>query len=266
MITSAKNPKIKRIRSLQSSNRSRTEEGVFVIEGVRLVEEALNAGWAAQSVFYTEEINDRGKAALEKLVSQGAAVEQVTPRVMRAASDTQTPQAILVVLALRELPPPPVLHFVLIPDAVRDPGNLGAVLRTAAAASVQTVFLPPNTVDPYSPKVLRAAMGAHFHIPIQIMGWDDIRGRIQKAGLQVYLADAGGAVDYTQPDFRSPLALIIGGEAHGAGHQARSLSQTVVRIPMPGGSESLNAAVAAGVILFEIVRQRSTEGSYNLEN
>jgi TrmH family RNA methyltransferase len=256
MITSTKNPKIKRIRFLQSSKRARYEAGVFIVEGDRLVGEALQAGWDAQSVLYTDGISHLGKAALEELSKRGAPVEQVSPHVMRAASDTQTPQGILVELLIKELPLPSRMDFAFIPDAVRDPGNLGAMLRTAAASGVQAVLLPPGSVDKYSPKVLRGAMGAHFRLPIYSLGWRDINDVVNKSGLHVFLAEAGRGQDYTQAEYRSPVVIIIGGEAHGAGRQAQSMAETIVHIPMPGDTESLNAAVAAGVLLFEVVRQR----------
>ena len=256
MITSTKNPKIKRIRVLQSSNRARNVEKVFIVEGDRLVGEALQADWDARAVFYTDDISHRGKAALEELAERGVATEQVSPHVMRAASDTQTPQGILVEFSIKDLHLPSKLDFVLILDAVRDPGNLGTILRTAAASGVQAVLLPPGSVDIYSPKVLRGGMGAHFRLPISSLGWREIEDITQKSGLHVILAEAGSGQVYTQMDYRSPLVIIIGGEAHGAGPQAQTMAETAVHIPMPGGTESLNAAVATGVVLFEVVRQR----------
>jgi TrmH family RNA methyltransferase len=178
--------------------------------------------------------------------------------VLRAASDTQAPQGLLVVLPTRSRPIPPRPDFLLIADAVRDPGNLGTMLRTAAAAGVEGFLLPPGAVDPFSPKVVRAGMGAHFRLPVHALEWEEIDQLLQRTALQVFLAAAGRGLAYTQADFRQPLALIVGGEAEGAGDQSRSLSGAQVHIPMPGGMESLNAAVAAAVLLFEVVRQRSS--------
>jgi TrmH family RNA methyltransferase len=143
----------------------------------------------------------------------------------------------------------------LILDGVRDPGNLGAILRTAAAAGVDAVLLPPETADPYAPKVVRAGMGAHFHLAIHSLQWDAIRTVC--GSLQIFLAHSEGALLYTEADFTQPLALIIGGEAHGAGPEIQALHPAAVRIPMPGRAESLNAAVAAGILIFEVVQQRS---------
>ncbi len=257
MITSTQNPKIKWLHALQGQARQRREDGAFIIEGVRLAEEALAGGWNARLVVYTEDLNARGQAVVAGFVARGAASEQVSDSVLRFASDTETPQGLLVVLDWQAARLPVRLDFVFIPDKLRDPGNLGTMLRTAAAAGVQAVFLPPETTDAFAPKVLRAAMGAHFHLPIQSLGWDEIAGAIQ--GLNIYLASAGEGSPYTQADLKAPLALIVGGEAEGASSQASALSTARVHIPMPGGSESLNAAVAAGVLMFEVLRQRSSQ-------
>jgi len=255
MITSVQNPKIQWVRSLQADSRARRQEKTFVVEGVRLIEEAITAGWEARLVLHTEDLSERGLAVLKGYAAQGAPLEQITSQVMRSASDTETPQGILAVLAWRSLPLPAPLDFVLIPDTVRDPGNLGAMLRAAASAGVQAAFIPPETVDAFSPKVLRAGMGAHFRLPIRSTKWEEIVALVEP--LKVFLPAAGEGVIYTGADFRVPLALIVGGEAEGASPQAQRLATRRVHIPMPGGGESLNAAVATGVLLFEVVRQRS---------
>lgn len=259
MITSTHNPRIQWIRKLQAQPHQRLSEGVFVLEGVRLVEEALQAGWQVTLVLYTPELSPRGQAIVQQL--RASIVEQVSPAVMRSASETQTPQGILAVLPQRQLPLPADLSFILLLDAIRDPGNLGTILRTAAAAGVQGVILAPGCADPFAPKVLRSAMGAHFHLPLLSLEWKEIVSLIRPGGmhpgLQVYLSDVAGGSPYTQADFRLPTVLIIGGEAEGAGAEATSLSERRIHIPMASGIESLNAAVAAAVLMFEVVRQRS---------
>lgn len=254
MITSNQNAKIKWVRELQASSKERRAAGLFVAEGVRLVEEALAAGWTARLVLHSEILNPRGLAVVDGYRQRGAAIEAVSEGVMRAASDTETPQGILAVLEQKALPLPGRLDFVFIPDGIRDPGNLGAMLRTAAAAGVQAVFLPPGTVDPFAPKVLRAGMGAHFRLPVLSLAWPAIQAHLK--GLPLYLAAAGAGSPYTQADWRAPAAILVGGEAAGAGEQAWEMAATPVHIPMPGGMESLNAAVAAAILLFEVVRQR----------
>jgi len=256
MITSIHNPKIQWVRRLQSRSRERREAQAFVVEGVRLVEEALHAGWQASLVLYEVSLDERGQKVVQGFAGQGAAIEEVSPEVLQAASDTETPQGLLAVLPLRTLPLPQQLDFIFIPDGVKDPGNLGTMLRTAASAGVDAVLLPEDTVDVYAPKVLRAAMGAHFRLPIEALSWVEISVLLERRGLHVYLADADAGTAYTQADFRNPLALVVGGEAQGASPFAASLATDRVHIPLPGGMESLNAAIAGAILLFEVVRQR----------
>ncbi len=258
MITSRDNQKIKWVRALQADPKTRHEDQAFVVEGVRLVDEALASGWDIRWVIYTEGVGARGRDLMQKFESGGVPLEQVTPSVMESASDTRNPQGILAVLAAHTLPLPAPPNFIFIPDGVRDPGNLGTMLRSAAAAGVQGVLLPPGCVDPFSPKVLRSAMGAHFRLPIHSLPWDAIQRIITQAGLAVLLAEADRGENYTQANWQIPLALIVGSEAEGAGPAAQNLATRRVFIPMPGGSESLNAASAAAILLFEAVRQRTS--------
>jgi len=255
MITSLQNPKIKWVRKLITNSRFRRQEEMFVVEGVRMAEEALKAGWTAQLVLFTNALNQRGKQLLTSHAFSEVA-EEVSPAILRSISDTETPQGILVVLEVKVLTIPKPLDFVLVPDVVRDPGNLGAILRTASAAGVQAVVIPPETVDPYSPKVTRSAMGAHFRLPIPVYPWDDIEDLFRENQLTVLLASSGEGVEYTRIDLGKPVAWIIGGEAAGASPQALRLVRHKVHIPMQGEVESLNAAAAAAVLLFETVRQR----------
>ena len=253
MITSNQNAKLKLARSLMGRSRERHAAGAFVAEGVRLVEEALSAGWPIRFVLYTEGLSGRGLELITRLESQGCEVEQVSEVLLNSVSETETSQGLLAVLDYSPLALPQPLDFVFIPDSIRDPGNLGTLLRTAAAAGVQAVFLPPETTDAFAPKVLRAGMGAHFRLPIQSLGWEDIR--VATRALKVYLADMQGSPCW-QMDFSQPLALIVGGEAEGATDEARRLADMSVSIPMPGRAESLNAGVAGAILMFEVVRQR----------
>lgn len=254
MIASSQNRKIKLVRALAGRPKERREAGAFLAEGVRLVEEANSASWPFRFVLYSDELGERGHELLRKLASRNIDVEQVDRGLMQSLSDTETPQGILAVLEDHELSSAGALDFALIPDSVRDPGNLGTLLRSAEAAGVQAVLLPPESVDPFSPKVLRAGMGAHFRLPILAMSWEKIRETCK--GLAVFLADMHGASCWTA-DFRAPLALIIGGEAAGATEPARKLADRLVSIPMVGTAESLNAAVAGSLLVFEVLRQRS---------
>jgi TrmH family RNA methyltransferase len=261
MITSRQNPKIQQVRTLLGRARERRQAGAFVVEGVRLVEEAVDAGWKAQVVFYTEGLSERGMDAVRHLGAGGTDIEQVAPAVMEALADTETSQGLLAVLPLPSYQPPPQPDFIVVADAIRDPGNLGTLLRTAAAAGAQAVIASPGTADPFSPKVVRAAMGAHFRLPVIELDWAAVQSYLQQpaAGgkpLQVYLAEAGAGETCWQADLRGPLALIIGSEAEGVSAEARAIAGTTLQIPMPGKSESLNAAVAGAILMFEVVRQR----------
>lgn len=253
MITSLSNPNLKLIRALQTQRKAREQEQLFVIEGVRLIEEAVRAQAPIRLALYTDDLDTRGRAALDQLAYLGAQVHAVTPKVMAAASDTQTPAGLLAVVSFSSFILQPSA-FALVLDRLSDPGNLGAILRTADAAGVQAVFLAPGTVDAYNPKVVRAAMGAHFHLPITQITWDELAERV--TGVEVWLAEARGGQAYDRVDWRKPCALVIGSEAEGPSNAARRFAPKRVHVPMPGQAESLNAAVAAGVLLFEAARQR----------
>jgi RNA methyltransferase, TrmH family len=221
---------------------------------VRLVEEALAAGWPFRFVLVGSQLSERGKSLVEKLEGLKMDVEPVDDALLESVSETETSQGILAVLDFTNLPFPNLPTFLLIPDQIRDPGNLGTLIRSAAAAGVQAVLIPPETVDAFSPKVVRAGMGAHFRLPVYSLGWDEIRARV--TGCAVFLADAAGQTSCWGADFRQPLALIVGGEADGASESARKLADRMVNIPMPGKIESLNAAAAGAILMFEVVRQR----------
>ncbi len=227
----------------------------MVAEGLRLVGEAAAAGLPVTHVFYTEELaaDSRGAAVLGSLEGRSVPLWEVPPEVMAALSDTETPQGIVAVLPAPELAP--VDGLILIPDGLRDPGNLGTLLRTAWAAGVGQILLPPGTVDWTSPKVVRSGMGAHFHLPIRRASWETIREIT--AGGPVWLAESEGGIAYDRVDWKGAAALIVGGEAEGAGTEARSLAAGHhVYIPMAPGVESLNAAIAAGILLFEAARHQ----------
>src|SRR5512141_497775 len=174
MILSSQNAKVKLVRALGGRAKERREAGTFLAEGVRLVEEALTAGWPFRFVLHTGELSDRGRALLAKLQERKIEVDEVDGGLMQSLSETETSQGILAVLEEHELSTAEPIDFILIADSIRDPGNLGTLLRTADAAGVQAVLLPPETVDAFSPKVVRAGMGAHFRLPIRAMTWEQI--------------------------------------------------------------------------------------------
>lgn len=253
MITSNQNPKLKLVRALLGRPKERREANAFVVEGIRLIEEAVTAGWKFQFALYSDGLNERGQDLLKVLIAHRIDVEEVAGDLLQKLSDTETPQGILAVLEFTNLKIPASPNFILIPDQVRDPGNLGTLIRSAAAAGVQALFLPDETTDAFAPKVVRSGMGAHFRLPIHTLTWDEIRESTKD--IEVYLADMEGK-SFWETDLRKPLALIVGGEADGASEEARKLATQKISIPMAGNVESLNAGVAGSVVMFEVVRQR----------
>lgn len=254
MITSNQNPKLKLVRALLGRPKERREANAFVIEGIRLIEEAVTAGWRFQFVLYTDGLSERGQDLVKVLIAHRVDVEEVAGDLLQKVSDTEMPQGILAVLEFMNLKIPASPNFMLIADQIRDPGNLGTLIRTAAAAGVQAIFLPDETADAFAPKVVRAGMGAHFRVPIHALTWDEIRE--QTKDLQVYLADMDGQSCW-ETDLSKPLALIVGNEAEGASEEGRKLATQKISIPMAGNVESLNAGVAGSVLMFEMVRQRN---------
>ncbi len=256
VLTSVRNPHIQRIRTLQRSSRARREAGLFVAEGIRLLEEALQAGWVPEILLAEEELPPRGAALIDAWRSRGVTPLLGKPHVLAAAGDTKTTQGVVAVFPRAARPLKAAPDFLLLLDGIHDPGNLGTILRTAWAAGVDGVLLSPDNADPLAPKVVRAGMGAHFHLPIIQADWAHLPDYF--GGLQVYLAEARRGEPLYAADFRVPCVLLIGGEAAGAGQVARRFATHPVHVPMPGAAESLNAAVAAAILLFEVVRQRNT--------
>lgn len=241
-----------------SRRAERQKAGAFVVEGVRLSEEALGSGWPVRQVFFTAELSNRGRALLDGFRAQSTEVEEVSPSVLKSLAGTETPQGILAVVQRKAPVLPSHPDFLLVIDQLRDPGNLGTILRTAASAGVQSMLLTPGTTDAFAPKVIRAGMGAHFRLPIAEMPPEEILETCRRDGLRLVLAESGSGRPYWEAAFHRPSALVIGGEAEGASDSLRQAVDEFVTIPMPGQTESLNAAVAAAVLIFEVIRQRST--------
>ncbi|HUS15634.1 MAG TPA: RNA methyltransferase [Chloroflexia bacterium] len=267
IITSAANPTIKRLRALGApTSQQRRADRAFVVEGVRAVEEALLGGATPAVLLYEPETlrqTPRGTQVLGR-VARLPVAQEASRAALAAAADTVQPQGILGIFAFPEWPAPArtaAAPLYLLLDGVRDPGNLGTLLRGAEAAGVTACWLAPDCVDLYNPKVVRAGAGVHFRLPCYIdQPWDAIRAAMQELGVaQVAALDARGLLPYYAADWRQPTALIVGNEAHGLSPAARQTATALVAIPMQGRAESLNAAMAATVVLFEALRQRTTQ-------
>jgi TrmH family RNA methyltransferase len=245
------------MRSLRADPRDRRRERSFVIEGVRLVADALAAGADLQVALYNpDQLSGTpiGAALLAQLADRDGCYA-ASEMVVAAAADTRSPQGVVAIATWPVIAPRPGLRLVL--DAIQDPGNLGALLRSAEAAGVGLVLCAQGCADVFSPKVVRAAMGSHFSLPLRgDLGWDELAHELSDAPL-VYAASAEAAMPYYAADWRQPAALIIGSEAHGVSPEGLALASHHISIPMLGRAESLNAAVAGSIILFESLRQRS---------
>lgn len=253
-IRSADNARLKKVRALLSQSKIRHAEKQFVLEGVRLIQDSFKAGAHLEYVLYRAQeksVESPGFALLNHMTGSGIPCLAVEPKLFDNLSDTQTSQGMIAVSAFPNVDFPAVLTLLLILDNIADPGNLGTILRTAAAAGVDGVILTPETVDLFNPKVVRSAMGAHFHIPART----ENREKLQQLALPLAIAESRAKKSIYEVNWDVPLALAIGSEAHGIGPDLAARAQLKVSIPMVKG-ESLNAAVAAGVFLYEIYRQR----------
>lgn len=288
LISSPSNPKVAYLASLHDA-KGRAKARALLVEGLRVVTMALDCGVMPRLLLYQPELLERSPAGrvlvarLLDLARRGdGELLAVTERVLARASDTQTPAGVVAAVpwdavaadtvwarrmsgAKRQSPP-----LVLLLDGLADPGNLGTILRSALAADVDEVWLTPGSADVYGPKVVRAASGAHFLLPLRPnYSWETCAATLASLaaqhppsspeaedGMQVLLAEARGPRAYSTYDLNQPTCLIIGNEAHGPSAAARRLATATLTIPMSNGVESLNAAIAASVILFETRRHR----------
>ena len=277
LITSPSNPRISKLRELHTT-RGRKKSGLFLMEGPHLLATLLDAQVVPREVYYQPELLQRtanGRALLNRLLYAASLTSErlieVSERVIESLGETQTSQGIVGVLSLDTFQPEIVRTrrseasraALLILDDLADPGNMGTILRTALAADVAEVLLTPECVDCYSPKVVRAASGAHIALPIEMnLSWDAIAEKITshcKDERRVFVAEAGSPHHYFEQDLKKPFALIIGNEAHGPSQAARKLATLPIAIPIANGVESLNAAMATGIVLFEAIRQARTQ-------
>lgn len=256
MITSTGNQKIKELVQLQRKSRARSDAGVFIVEGIRMIREVPKEKLV--SLYVTEDFYKKHKAELP--LGQ-AAPEFVTPTVFAYISDTKTPQGVLAVVRQNRYSEEELLGggetHLLVLDNLQDPGNVGTIFRTAEAAGVTGIILSRDCVDVYNPKTIRSTMGAVFRMPFLCV--DDLPEtikRLKKEGIQVYAAHLEGKHVYDEEDYRGKTAFLIGNEGNGLRDEVADCADIRIRIPMKGQAESLNAAVAASVLMFEVSRQR----------
>jgi TrmH family RNA methyltransferase len=232
-----------------------------VVEGAKVLEVALAAGAPVEGVYRAPAAD--GARDLERVVAsaseRGVRVHRLRPGVMERISDTVTPQPLCAVVGFVDVDLAAVLggDLLVVCADLRDPGNLGAVLRSAAAAGAAGVVCAGETVDPYNAKVVRASAGAIFDVPVVIAA--DLRpalDEIAAAGLKRLATVAHGGIDYADIDLRRPVAFVFGNEAAGLPEEVAGSVDATVTIPMSGRAESLNVAAAAAVLCFEAVRQR----------
>lgn len=259
MIRSTSNSHVRTIRSLRNDRSLRRSERMFVLEGVRLVADLLASGATPVFVLYDPDqlaTTSAGQALMDTLAYSASAVYAASAEVIKAASDTTSPQGVVAVAHLPAIAVPAQPQLIVVCDHIQDPGNLGTIFRSSDAVGVAAVYCSVGCVDAYAPKTVRASMGSLMRVPIiQDIGWDALATTL--APYQTYVADGGGqSVAYTQIDWRIPSVLIVGNEAHGLSAPARQIAHRTIHIPMRAGIESLNAAMAASVILFEAQRQQ----------
>jgi len=261
-LTSTKSPRAKLVRKLHL-RRHRLKTGLFVLEGANLLESAANAGAGIRDVFCTQGFIVRHPALVERLEGSAWPVWVVGDELFDTLATTEHSQGLLAVAEFpAEAAEPRVAPelLVLALEGVGDPGNVGSALRAAHAAGAQVV-LGPGCCDRFNAKAARASAGAVFVVPT--LATEDLAGllaRLRGAGARVMAADARGARVSWEADFTGPTVLVVGNEARGVSAAVRAEADEAVAVPMPGGAESLNAAAAAAVLLYEAVRQRSRRG------
>lgn len=260
IISTEQNPQIKSFRALQQK-KYREEKGKFIVEGVRFLEEALDND-CLEKVFISEAVgeNQRIGTFLETCLANSIPTIKVTEKVFKTMTETVNSQGILGVGKQPNWNTEDLFQggaLILLVDGVQDPGNLGTIIRTCQGAGVSGLIVTKGTVDIYNPKVLRSTMGAIFKLPI--IKWDDNSDLLQlilMKGFQFIAADLDTDINYYDVNLKEPTVIMVGNEANGPSPEILQRADIKAKLPMPGGQESLNVAVATGILLFEALRQR----------
>jgi len=257
-ITSKDNSVIKEIRKIKDK-KYRAEKGLFIVEGFRFLEEALRSSFQVESIFFSESGLDKfNKLDLDKDIRKDTKLYLVSENIFKAIGSTDNPQGVLALVRNRAEHEPIVLNgtYVLV-DKVQDPGNLGTIIRTAHAAACNGVILTKGTVDVYNEKTLRSTMGSIFNIPIiEDKDLSFIRELMSK-GYKLVCSSLDTDYNFYDIDFSDNLIISVGNEGNGISKELYDICDIKVKIPMPGGAESLNAAVATSIMIYEGVRQKN---------
>lgn len=243
-ITSLKNPKVAAWKALKD-RKGRRESGCFLVEGRKMVEEALASAFDVEAVLVQE--------GMELPDGLSMPVYELPAHVLAAVCDTKTPQGIAAVVRMKEQSA--LGKHIVVLDGVQDPGNVGTIIRTADAAGLDGVLLSNQCADVFSPKVLRATMGSIFRMNLRTT--DDLPGELTKLrekGYSILSSQLDGTPFYERQDVAERFALIIGNEGNGVSEQVQQTATHRVRLPMRGGAESLNAAIAAAIMMYELMR------------
>ena len=257
MITSSANGKVKQVMNLIKKAKARNESGLFVAEGLRIFKEIPRD--QIDSIFVSESFL---KEEERKHLIDGMKYEVLTDEVFQVMSDTKTPQGILALVKQHAYTPEDLIHvpgpaFLMILENIQDPGNLGTIIRAGEGAGITGVLMNSTTADIYNPKVIRSTMGSVFRVPFAYT--DDLTASIlqlKKKGIKLYAAHLDGRNNYEKEDYTVDTGFLIGNEANGLTEDTAGLADAYIKIPMMGSVESLNAAVAASVLMFETARQR----------
>lgn len=262
-LSSVSNPIVKAAAELKQK-KYRTEQQAFLVEGMRSVEEAVNCGIVKQLFVLkgTKTASARQAAIIAAAAAEGVELYEVTEPVMKKIVDTETPQALTAVVArqsaaLEELATAGGIVIVLVLDRIGDPGNLGTMIRTADAAGISGIVLLAGCTDIFAPKAVRSTMGSLLHIPVaEGICEADFISWARKNGYEITVTCLENADSLYQTDLQGPVAVVVGSEAEGVSDGLLEAAVKKVFIPMEGQAESLNAAVAAGIVMFECLRQR----------
>lgn len=257
-LTGLQNPQVKAAAELKQK-KYRQQQGLFLAEGLRTVEEAVHSKTVV-SIFYTAIDDDRTRCVLEEAAAQQLKLYCVSDAVMKKIADTDTPQGIIAVCKVQDVTLDKLLskgEMLLVLDRVGDPGNLGTMLRTADAAGIGGVVLLKGCVDIYAPKTVRSSMGSLFHVPVVSgVAEDKFIAEAKDAGYELLVTSLEGADNLYKADLGGRIAFVMGNEAGGVSARLLERADKRVFIPMAGRAESLNVAIAAGIVMFEALRRR----------